>query len=310
MRDLGIVIVNYNTKEFLCDCLRSIYASEGDFAYDVVVVDNCSTDGSAEAARNEFPQTTVIESDHNGGYSYANNLGLRQLGFRDGAGREPASNAPRYALLLNPDTVLPPNALEQMLSFLDNHPGAGIAGPKLVREDGTLDKACRRSFPSPEVSFWRLTGLSLIFPENRRFGQYNLTYVDPRQTIEVDSVVGAFMMLRCEAIRDAGLLDEGFFMYGEDLDWAYRIKQAGWSVWYNADVTVLHYKGAASRKRSNRSILAFYNAMRRFHAKHYKSKTPTAINWLIEFGVWVLCGVALLRNALRPPERKGVASAA
>lgn len=310
MLDLGIVIVNYNTKELLCDCLRSIYASEGDFTHTVVVVDNSSTDGSAAAARSEFPQITVIESDHNGGYSYANNLGLRRLGFRDRPGHEPAPDAPRYALLLNPDTVLPPEALQRMLTFLERRPDAGIAGPKLVREDGTLDKACRRSFPSPEVSFWRLTGLSLIFPKHRRFGRYNLTYIDPDQTIEVDSVVGAFMMLRGEAISDAGLLDEGFFMYGEDLDWAYRIKQAGWRVWYNADVTVLHYKGAASRKRSNKSILAFYDAMRRFHAKHYEAETPTPINWLIELGVWSLCGIALVRNALRPPEQKGVASAA
>lgn len=310
MRDLGIVIVNYNTRELLCDCLRSIYASEGDFTYTVVVVDNCSTDGSAEAVRRAFPQTTVIESDYNGGYSYANNRGLRELGFRDQPGHEPAPHAPRYALLLNPDTVLPPDALQDMLTFLENRPDTGIAGPKLVRQDGTLDKACRRSFPSPEVSFWRLTGLSLIFPNSKRFGRYNLTYIDSGQTIEVDSVVGAFMMLRREAIRDAGLLDEDFFMYGEDLDWAYRIKQAGWNVWYNADVTVLHYKGAASRKRSNKSILAFYDAMRRFHAKHYKTETPAPINWLIELGVWALCGIALVRNALRPPEQKGVASAA
>lgn len=310
MLDLGIVIVNYNTRELLCDCLRSIYASESDFAYDVVVVDNCSTDGSADTVRDTFAQATVIESEYNGGYSYANNLGLRRLGFRGEPGREPAPEAPRYALLLNPDTVLPPDALQKMLTFLENHPDAGAAGPKLVRQDGTLDKACRRSFPSPEVSFWRLTGLSLLFPKNKRFGRYNLTYIDPDQTIEVDSVVGAFMMVRREAIRDVGLLDDGFFMYGEDLDWAYRIKQAGWRIWYNADVTVLHYKGAASRKRSTTSILAFYDAMRRFHAKHYKTETPAPINWLIEVGVWSLCGIALVRNALRPPEQKGVASAA
>lgn len=309
MCDLGIVIVNYNTRDLLCDCLRSICASEGDFTFDVCVVDNCSTDGSPSTVRSEFPQVTVIESDRNGGYSYANNLGLRHFGFYDAPGREPAPDAPRYTLLLNPDTVLPPDALRDMLAFLDARPDAGVAGPKLVREDGSLDRACRRSFPSPEVSFWRLTGLSLLFPTHKRFGRYNLTYVDPDETIEVDSVVGAFMMVRREAIRDAGLLDEGFFMYGEDLDWAYRIKQAGWTVWYYPKVVVLHYKGAASRKRSTRSILAFYDAMRRFHGKHYKATTPAPINWLIELGVWTLCGVALIRNALRPPERKGVASA-
>lgn len=307
--DLGIVIVNYNTRDLLLACLDSIYKNENAPSFCVLVVDNCSTDGSPEAVRQAFPQVELIESPYNGGYAYANNLALRRLGFWDEPGREPRPGAPRYVLLLNPDTLLPPDALARMVAFLDAHPKAGAAGPKLVRPDGSLDRACRRSFPTPEVSFWRLTGLSFLFPKSKRFGRYNLTYIDPDETIEVDSVVGAFMMVRREAIRDAGLLDEGFFMYGEDLDWAYRIKQAGWQIWYYPKVTVIHYKGASSRQRSTESIRAFYDAMRRFHRKHYRAQTPMVVNWLIEVGITGLYYLELFRNALRPPERKGVASA-
>jgi len=247
MLDIGIIIVNYNTKALLLDCLRSVLANEG-VSYHICVVDNCSTDGSADAVREQFPEVEVIVTPRNGGYSYANNIGLRRFGFHDEPGTPPDPDAPRYVLLLNPDTVLPPNALANMVAFLDAHPEAGAAGPKILRPDGSLDRACRRSFPTPEVSFWRMTGLSFLFPHSKRFGRYNLTYISPDETIEVDSVVGAFMMVRREAVRDAGLLDEQFFMYGEDLDWAYRIKQAGWRIWYNANVTILHYKGASSRQ--------------------------------------------------------------
>ncbi len=309
MVDVGVVIVNYNTRELLLACLDSVYKNRGEMTFRVLVVDNCSTDGSVEAVRAAFPQVELIESAYNGGYAYANNLALRRLGFWDQPGRAPKPDAPRYVLLLNPDTLLPPDALARMVAFLDAKPQAGAAGPKLVRPDGRLDKACRRSFPSPEVSFWRLTGLSRLFPRSRRFGRYNLTYIDPDLTIQVDSVVGAFMMIRQEAIRDVGLLDEGFFMYGEDLDWAYRIKQAGWQIWYYPEVTVLHYKGASSRQRSTESIRAFYDAMRRFHHKHYRSQTPWVVNWLIEVGITVFYYLELGRNALRPPGRKGVASA-
>src|SRR5688500_3246617 len=147
MHDLGIVILNWNTCDYLRRCLQTVLASEGDFTYRVVVVDNASSDGSADMVQREFPTVEVIVSDHNGGYPYGNNLGLRALGFR-GAGSISA-DAPRYALLLNPDTEVPPDALYRMVQFMDSHPDVGIAGPKLVLEDGSLDKACRRSFPTP-----------------------------------------------------------------------------------------------------------------------------------------------------------------
>jgi hypothetical protein len=186
-----------------------------------------------------------------------------------------------------------------MLAFMDAHPEAGASGPKLVRADGSLDLACRRSFPTPEVSFYRMVGLSRLFPRSRRFGRYNLTYLDPDEQAEVDSVVGAFMLVRREVIRDVGLLDERFFMYGEDLDWALRIKRAGWKIYYYPAVTVLHYKGESSR-RSRRARFEFYRAMYLFYRKHYANETSRWLHWLILAGIALKGGPAMVREMLRP----------
>jgi len=317
MPDLAIVIVNYNTREQLRDCLRSVFGSEGHFTYEVYVVDNASTDGSTCMVRAEFPQVHLIESPVNGGYAYANNLALRAAGFKDiASGIEnsaplPASPSasqfsatPRFALLLNPDTVLPPTALAAMLAFMDTHPEAGIAGPKLLLADGSLDLACRRGFPTVAVSFYRMIGLSRLFPDSPRFGRYNMTFLDPDQVAEVDSVVGAFMLIRREAILATGLLDEQFFMYGEDLDWALRIKQAGWKVYYNPAVTVLHYKRVASR-HSRKAKVEFYRAMALFHRKHYAAQSPFWHNWLVYGGIALWGGVALVRDLSRPRPAAG-----
>ncbi len=300
--DLAIVIVNYNTRELLGDCLDSIFESHGDFTYQVCVVDNNSSDGSAGLARESFPQVRLIESQVNGGYAYANNLGLRAMGFDNSQSSILNSQLPRHVLLLNPDTILPPSALQQMLAFMDAHHEAGAAGPRLVLPDGQLDRACRRSFPTPEIACYRLTGLSFLFPQSRRFGRYNLSYLDPAETTEVDSVVGAFMMVRGKAVEQVGLLDESFFMYGEDLDWAYRIKQAGWKIYYNADVTVLHYKEAASKgKRAIRlkTRYEFYRAMHLFYHKHYEATTPFWLRGLVLAGLVLRGGVALTSEVLK-----------
>ncbi|MCD6520994.1 MAG: glycosyltransferase family 2 protein [Anaerolineae bacterium] len=305
--DLAIIIVNYNTRDDLHRCLSSIRQSRGPLHYEVVVVDNSSSDGSAEMVREKHPWVQhLVVNDYNGGYAYANNIGLRLLGYAQG---RPLEELPRYALLLNPDTVLPPEALAEMVAFMDAHPDVGVVGPKLVREDGSLDKACRRSFPTPAVSFYRLSGLAKLFPKSRRFGRYNLTYLDENEQADVDAVVGAFMLMRSEALEQAGLLDEAFFMYGEDLDLCYRIKEHGWRVVYNPAVTVLHRKGAASRKASRRAIRAFYDAMKIFHDKHYRAQTFFLINWAIDLGIVLLRSIALLLDRLRPPRRKRVASA-
>jgi len=282
MLDLSIIIVNYNTRDLLRDCLNSIFDSQGKLTFEVHVVDNASTDGSVDMVRTKFPQARLVSSRVNGGFARANNLGLHQVGFEDDGSPQPG--APRYALLLNPDTVLSPRTLVDMVTFMDNHPEAGAAGPKLVLPDGRLDLACRRAFPTPTVSFFRMVGLSKLFPRNRLFGRYNMTFSDPDQLIEVDSVVGAFMMVRREAIAQAGLLDETYFMYGEDLDWAFQIKASGWKIYYNPAVTVTHVKRAASR-HSPKARVEFYRAMDIFYRKFYAQSTPFWMHSLVVIGI-------------------------
>jgi N-acetylglucosaminyl-diphospho-decaprenol L-rhamnosyltransferase len=296
MLDLGIVIVNWNTRDLLRDCLRSLAASKGDFTQRVIVVDNASTDGSTDMVHAEFSDVTVIASETNDGFSTANNKGLRALGL-DKDRNDPG--APRYGLILNPDTVLPPTALRDMLAYMDANESTGAAGPKLVLLDGNLDLACRRSFPSPTISMYRMAGLSKLFPHSRRFGRYNLTYLDPDVETEVDSVVGAFMLVRRDVITRVGLLDEVFWMYGEDLDWAYRIKQAGWKVMYNPRVTVTHVKRAASRQ-SRRAQHEFYRAMLIFYRKHYRQTTPWWLHSLILLGLALKGGRPLWRDLWHP----------
>jgi len=309
MLDLGIVIVSYNVRDLLRDCLTSVYESRGDLSFAVCVVDNSSHDGSPEMVAAEFPRVRLIRSE-NQGYAAGNNLGLRVFGF-GAEGQVPGGSAelPRHVLLLNPDTLLPPSALAEMLAFMADHSQAGVAGARLVREDGSLDKACRRSFPTPEVAFHRLSGLSRLFPKSRRFGRYNLTYLPPDVTTEVDSVVGAFMLIRGDVLAQVGLLDEQYFMYAEDLDLCYRIKQQGWQVWYNAGVTVLHYKGRSSQQRSAFANVHFYRTMQLFHDKHFKEQSPFWVNGLIHTAIRLLGGWAAVRDRLRPSEQRGVASA-
>jgi N-acetylglucosaminyl-diphospho-decaprenol L-rhamnosyltransferase len=304
MLDLGIVIVSYNVRELLHTCLRSVYASQGDFTFEVCVVDNASSDGSAAMVAAGFPQVRLIANAENVGYPSANNQGLRTFGFSETP--NPQSQTPRFALLLNSDTELPPDALVGMLEFMAGHPDAGVAGPKLVLRDGSLDRACRRSLPTPEVCFYKLTGLSRLFPRSRRFGRYNLTYLDPDQVSEVGSVTGAFMLVRAEAIAQAGLMDEQFFMYGEDLDWTYRIQMAGWKVYYNPAVTTLHVKRASSR-HSPRAQVEFYRAMDVFYRKHYAAQTPWWLHALIVGAIAVRLRLERLRQALAPARQRSEA---
>jgi len=285
MIDLAIVIVNYNTSALLRDCLLSIRQSRGNYEIKVCVVDNASPDNSVAMVRAEFPEAHVIRNSENGGFSRANNQGLRYFGFA-----QDRAELPRYALLLNPDTKLPPEALSTMIEFMDVTPKAGAAGPKLVLPEGSLDLACRRSFPTPEISFYHMVGLSKLFPNHPKFARYNLTHINPDQLIEVDSVVGAFMMVRAEAIRQAGLMDETYFMYGEDLDWALNIKKHGWKIFYNPAVSVLHVKRASSR-RSDKAQIEFYRAMEIFYRKHYAASTAFWLHYLVLLGIrakWML----------------------
>ncbi len=361
MPSLAIVIVNYNTRDLLRDCLRSIAAGALRCAPEIWVVDNASSDGSAAMVRAEFPHVGLIASAYNGGYAYANNLALREiLGwtgidgraryivppqivpprttnderrrgtiYRAPTDRAPTDRAPTdraptyenqnsnqkskiknqksdYVLLLNSDTAVPPGALDALIDYLESHPDVGACGPKLLLADGSLDLACRRSFPTPEVAFYRITGLSRLFPRSPRFGRYNMTFLDPDVETEVDAVVGACMLVRASVVREVGLLDEAFFMYGEDLDWAYRIKQYGWRIMYVPSVTIHHYKRASSRQRPFRSIRAFHGAMRVFHRRHYAATTPAALNLLIEAGITLKEAWSLGSNLIRPAATRRV----
>lgn len=270
--DLSIAIVHYETPDELTDCLASLAVAAQDLRTEVVVVDNASADFSPGLVTSTIPDAIVLRNHQNVGFARAANQALR-----------PAAG--RYLLLLNPDTILAPDTLKAMVGYMDRHPDVGCATPRLVRPGGSLDLACRRSFPTPVVSFYRITLLSRLFPRSRRFARYNLTYFDEHQEAEIDAPCGAFMMVRAEVREQVGLLDERYFMYGEDLDWAYRIKQAGWRVMYTPITTVTHVKRASSRQARIATIRAFHEAMRIFYRRHYQDRYPRLVSWLTYAGI-------------------------
>lgn len=284
--DLSILIVNYNTRELTLDALRSVYGSETNYSYEVILIDNHSTDGSVEAIRREFPQVIIIENQENVGFAKANNQGMRRANGR-------------YVLLLNSDTVIQPNTLEVMLQLMDERPDIGASGCKVVLPDGSLDRACRRGFPTPSASFYYAFGVAKLFPHVPKFNQYQLSYLDPDDEYPVDSLVGAFMLVRRSVIDQVGMLDETFFMYGEDIDWCYRIKQAGWEIYYYPRTTIIHYKGAGKKRRSRKVLYEFHRAMILFHRKHYRRKYPWLVNGLVYAGVGVKFLMAFVVNEFR-----------
>ncbi|MEK7748968.1 MAG: glycosyltransferase family 2 protein, partial [Bacteroidota bacterium] len=244
---LSIIIVNYNVRDFLHHALISLRKATKGIRSEIVVVDNASDDGSTEMLRRRFPNVTLIASKQNLGFARANNLALKR-----------ARGA--FLLLINPDTVVQEDTLRAMLEFFKNTPEAGLAGCKILNPDGTFQLACRRSFPTPWVAFTKIFGLSRLFPRSSWFGKYNLTYLSPEETYEVDAVSGSFMMLRKEVFEKVGGLDEEFFMYGEDLDWCYRIQQSGWKIYYAPLTQIIHYKGESTRRSSLDEIQTFYDA--------------------------------------------------
>lgn len=304
MEYVSVIIVNHNTAGLLMQCLARVIESKLDHPIEIYVVDNASTDRSLSLVRSSFPTVKTISSPRNLGFSGGNNLALKQIlaGVPIDADRNK-----RAVLLLNSDCFVEMDTIQKTCRFLDQHPEAGAVGPKLVLRNGELDLACRRSFPTPSSAFYKLSGLARRFPKSSRFARYNLTFLDPNETAEVDSVMGAFMLVRLAAVDDAGLLDESFFMYGEDLDWAFRIKEHGWRVFYDADAQALHFKGASSSRQSYRLIIEFYRAMYLFHRKHYAPQTFALINWLIAAGIFLRACIALGLNLARPAAQKRVA---
>jgi GT2 family glycosyltransferase len=297
--DVSIVVLNYNTREHLRTCLRGLLAegstslSGGKLDAEVFVVDNASSDGSADMVAAEFGWARLIRSPHNGGFAFGNNQALRLA-------------RGEAVLLLNPDTLLPPGGIAALLDALRQHPEAGMIGPKLLRPDGGMHLACRRSFPTPAVSFYRLAGFSRLFARSPRFGRYNLTYVDPDLAIEVDSVCGACLLVRGSVIRHVGMLDERFFMYGEDLDWCLRTREAGWTVRYEPSIVVQHQHGASSRKHAFRTTFHFFRAMDLFYRKHYVQRYPPVLTGVVRTSIYAALGLALCRTLLTTPSQRRV----
>ncbi|AZK48901.1 glycosyltransferase family 2 protein [Paenibacillus lentus] len=285
--DLSIIIVNYNTCRLTLDCLQSVFDSETAYQYEVFVVDNASVDGSVEAISRDFPQVQLIVNQENTGFAKANNQGM-----------EAARG--RYVLLLNSDTIVQPDTLQTMVALMDERPDLGASGCKIILPDGSLDKACRRGFPTPSASFYYAFGFSRLFPNTPRFNQYQLGYLDPNEAYPVDCLMGAFMLVRREVIEQIGGLDETFFMYGEDVDWCYRIKEAGWGIQYEPATYIVHYKGASSRRKPFKIIYEFHRAMWVFHRKHYKRQYSWLTNGAIYCGIAVKFTLSLMRNKLKP----------
>ncbi|HMN24279.1 MAG TPA: glycosyltransferase [Ignavibacteriaceae bacterium] len=256
--DLSIIIVNYNVKEFLQNLIHSIEKASLNLTKEILIVDNASDDGSVEFIKEKFPQIKLIANQKNLGFGKANNIGLKQANGK-------------YILLLNPDTLVAEDTFEKMIKFFESNSEAGLAGCKILNPDGSLQLACRRSFPGPWTSFTKVTGLSNLFPNSKIFARYNLTYLDENKTYEVDAISGSFMMMRKEVYEKVGGFDEQFFMYGEDLDLCYRIQKSGFKVYYVHSTQIIHYKGESTKRSSLDETKVFYNAMHLFVKKHLSS---------------------------------------
>jgi len=272
MIDLSIIVVNFNVKEFLKNLLDSIKKASQNFSLEIIVVDNASDDGSVEMIKDKFPEIILIENKSNLGFGKANNQGLK---IAKG----------KFILLINPDTLVAEDTFVKMIDFFNANPDTGMAGCKILNPDGTLQLACRRSFPGPWTAFTKVTGLSTLFPKSKLFAKYNLTYLDENQTYEVDAISGSFMMLRKEVYEKVGGFDEQFFMYGEDLDLCYRIQKAGYKIYYVHTTQIIHYKGESTKRSSLDETKIFYQAMHLFVKKHLSSSL--IVEMILRFAIAV-----------------------
>ena len=281
---LSIIIVNYNVKYFLEQCLDSVSLAIKNIKAEVFVVDNNSTDGSIEYIKPLFPDIIYIENKENTGFSKANNQAIAQA-------------QGEYILLLNPDTVIGENSLTNVCRFMDENPDAGAVGVKMIDGYGRFLAESKRGFPTPWDSFCKMSGLSKIFPNSKRFGKYHLKYLDNNFVHRVDILAGAFMMVRKEALRISGNLDESFFMYGEDIDWSYRIARTGYKNYYFPE-PIIHYKGE-STKKDVKYVKHFYEAMLIFFKKHYP-RSNNSFKLLIRLAI-VFCGtISALQKIINP----------
>ena len=281
--NLSIVILNYRTFELTRDTVNSVLSYSYPFSYEIIVVDNASGDDSLIKLQDYFKdKVKFIESKENNGFAAGNNLALRQV-------------KSDYVLLLNSDTVVWENTLENVYSYMEQHTDVGACGCRVRLESGELDKACKRTFPNVKNSFFRLFHI----PNKSQDDNYNLTDLPDDEVYEIDCLTGAFMFIRDRALEDAGLLDETFFMYGEDIDLCYRIKEAGWKIVYHGKNSITHFKGASSKKQKNKLIYEFYHAMYIYYKKHHAEESSFIVNIVVYFGISVLCILKLFLNLFK-----------
>ncbi|HLN53046.1 MAG TPA: glycosyltransferase [Lentimicrobium sp.] len=283
---LSIVIVNYNVRYFLEQCLHSVEEAISGIEAEVFVVDNNSVDGSNEMVSSKFPWVKLIANKENLGFSKANN---QAISLANG----------EYILVLNPDTVLEHDTLHQCIRFMDNHPDAGGLGIKMVDGKGKFLPESKRGLPTPLVAFYKIFGLSALFPKSRTFGKYHLGYLDNNKTHVVEILAGAFMMLRKVALDKVGLLDETFFMYGEDIDLSYRLIKGGYKNYYYPEARIIHYKGESTKKSSINYVFVFYNAMVIFAKKHFSQKNARIFSLLIHTAIYLRAGLAIMTRLFR-----------
>ena len=288
---LSVVIVNYNVKYFLEQCLYSVRRASEGLQTEVFVVDNNSVDGSVKMVREKFPEVILIDNKDNTGFSKANNQAIKL-------------SKGEYVLLLNPDTVVEDDTFTRIVSFMDSHPDAGGLGVKMIDGKGNFLPESKRGLPTPAVAFYKIFGLSRFFPKSRIFGKYHLGYLDEDQVNPVEILSGAFMLLRKSVLEKTGLLDETFFMYGEDIDLSYRILKAGFQNYYYPETRIIHYKGESTKKGSVNYVVLFYNAMIIFARKHFTSKSARMFSLLINIAIYFRAFLAIfyqfIKKALLP----------
>ncbi len=256
---LTVVIVNYNVKYYLYQCLESLYRAVEGIETEVYVVDNHSRDGSVKYVSGRFRDVFYVESNHNLGFARANNIAIKD-------------SESEYVLLLNPDTVVGEKSIRHALEFMDEHPEAGGVGVRMLKANGEKAMESRRGMPTPMTAFYKMIGLCRRFPQSRKFGKYYMAYLPWDRPVEMEVISGAFCLLRRKALEKVGLLDEDFFMYGEDIDLSFRLLKGGFHNWYLPE-TILHYKGESTQKSSFRYVHVFYEAMLIFFKKHYGSSS-------------------------------------
>ena len=283
---VSVIIVNYNVKYFLELCLRSVLNAVHTLEVEVIVIDNQSSDGSLPFLIPKFPTVNFIDAGTNLGFGKASNLGL-------------ANATGEYILFLNPDTVLPPDALIKALDFFAHNTDAGAIGVKMIDGSGAFLKESKRSFPTPVTSLYKLFGLAALFPTSTVFSKYHLGYLNENKNHEVAVLSGAFMMIKKMILDQIGGFDEQFFMYGEDIDLSYRIQKAGFKNYYVSDFTIIHFKGESTRKGSLNYVKIFYQAMSIFVKKHYTGSQKKGFNIFIHIAIWIRAAITIAGNGVK-----------